>query len=68
MRFIKSVFIVTVTELAAIAAADLPAGYHTIQWVPANLASGAYIVLLEAHGRVSAGRDARLIRKVSLVR
>ncbi|MBK7260232.1 MAG: T9SS type A sorting domain-containing protein [Ignavibacteriae bacterium] len=54
--------------VATIFSSDLHEGYHTVQWSPVGLASGAYIIVLEAHGLVSAGRDARIIKKVSLVR
>jgi hypothetical protein len=67
-RVSAEVFNILGQRVATIVAAEMQAGYHAMQWAPVNLASGAYIVVLNAHGLVSAARDARLIRKVSLVR
>jgi hypothetical protein len=67
-RVTAEVFNILGQRVATVISSELREGYHSVQWVPENLASGAYIIVLEAHGLVSAGRDARMIRKVSLVR
>jgi hypothetical protein len=67
-RVSAAVFNILGQRVASIFSSDLQEGYHTVQWAPVNLASGAYILVLEAHGLVSAGRDSRLIKKVTLVR
>jgi hypothetical protein len=67
-RVSAEVFNILGQRVATIFSSDLQEGYHTVQWAPVNLASGAYIIVLEAHGLLSASRDARMIKKVSLVR
>jgi hypothetical protein len=66
-RVSAEVFNILGQRVATVFASDLQEGYHTMQWSPLNLASGAYIIVLEAHGLVSAGRESRMIKKISLV-
>jgi hypothetical protein len=47
---------------------NLEAGYYTVPWRPANIASGAYFVVLEGKGMVTEGRDVRLVKKAVLLR
>ncbi len=67
-RVSAEVFNILGQRVASIVSSDLPAGYHTVEWSPVGLASGAYIIVLEVHGLVSSGRDARMIKKASLIR
>jgi hypothetical protein len=55
-------------RVATLLATDLQAGYHDLRWSPSSLASGTYVIVLQTRGLVSRSREARLVRKVSLVR
>jgi hypothetical protein len=48
--------------------ADMDAGYHEVVWQPSQIASGAYIIVLDGKGVVTNGREMRLVRKAVLLR
>ncbi len=47
---------------------DQDAGYHEVVWKPSNIASGAYLIVLEGKGLVSRDKDFRIMKKAVLLR
>jgi hypothetical protein len=47
---------------------EMEAGFHTRAWHPTQLASGAYVIVFEGKGLVTAGRDVKIVKKAILLR
>jgi CubicO group peptidase (beta-lactamase class C family) len=47
---------------------DCDAGYHSFAWHPTQLSSGAYVIVLNAKGLVTPGRDVRVVKKAVLLK
>jgi hypothetical protein len=63
-----SVYNIAGQQVDCIPLNEQEAGYHEVIWQPSNIASGAYLMVLDGKGLVSRDKEFRIMKKAVLLR